>query len=140
MALAVVFDTNILFSATGWRGKPFECVELARSGQIEAVTCPGLLEELADKLEHKLGLSAERTLEALAGYLSFLRVLSIPKTLDAVPRDPEDNAVLERAMEGRAEFIVSGDKDLLSLESFRGIRIVRASEFLGLWANRAKQG
>jgi putative PIN family toxin of toxin-antitoxin system len=132
---AVVFDTNILFSATGWRGNPFQCVERARAGQVEAVTCPELLEELAEKLELKLGLSPERTAEALADYLSFLRVVSIPKILDAVPRDREDNAVLECAIEGRAEFVVSGNKDLLSLGTFRGIRIVRASEFLGLLAN-----
>jgi predicted nucleic acid-binding protein len=53
-------------------------------------------------------------------------------------RDREDNAVLESAIEGRAEFVVSGDKDLLCLGTFRGIRIVRASEFLGLLANRPK--
>jgi putative PIN family toxin of toxin-antitoxin system len=135
---AVVFDTNILFSATGWRGNPFQCVERARAGQVEAVTCPELLKELAEKLELKLGLSPERTAEALADYLSFLRVVSIPKILDAVPRDREDNAVLECAIEGRAEFVVSGNKDLLSLRTFRGIRIVRASEFLGLLANRPK--
>ncbi len=138
MPQAVVFDTNILFSATGWRGNPFQCVERARAGQVEAVTCPELLEELAEKLELKLGLSPERTAEALADYLSFLRVVSIPKILDAVPRDREDNAVLECAIEGRAEFVVSGNKDLLSLGTFRGIRIVRASEFLGLLANRPK--
>ena len=138
MPQAVVFDTNILFSATGWRGNPFQCVERARAGQVEAVTCPELLKELAEKLELKLGLSPERTAEALADYLSFLRVVSIPKILDAVPRDREDNAVLECAIEGRAEFVVSGNKDLLSLGTFRGIRIVRASEFLGLLANRPK--
>ena len=138
MPQAVVFDTNILFSATGWRGNPFQCVERARAGQVEAVTCPELLEELAEKLELKLGLSPERTAEALADYLSFLRVVSIPKILDAVPRDREDNAVLECAIEGRAEFVVSGNKDLLSLGTFRGIRIFRASEFLGLLANRPK--
>ncbi len=40
MPVTVVFDTNILFPASGWRGHPFRCVELARSGQIYAVTCP----------------------------------------------------------------------------------------------------
>lgn len=34
MRLPVVFDTNILFSATGWRGNPYRCLELARTGQI----------------------------------------------------------------------------------------------------------
>ncbi len=130
MALTVVFDTNILFSATGWRGNPFHCVEHARSGRVEAVTCFELMEELAEKLEIKLGFSAEQCAETLADYLCFLRMVEIPKTLDAVPHDADDNAVLEAAIEGKVSFIVTGDDDLLSLKSFRGIQILRASEFL----------
>lgn len=139
MALTVVFDTNILFSATGWRGKPFECVELARAGKVQAVTCVELMDELAEKLELKLGFSAEQSAETLADYLSFLRVVSIPKTLNAVPRDPDDNATLECAIEGSATFVVSGDKDLLDLKKFREIEIVRASEFLNILAQRKNQ-
>lgn len=100
MALIVVFDTNILFSATGWRGKPFQCVEQARAGKIAGVTCPELMQELTEKLELKLGFSPEQSAETLADYLGFLQVVSIPKILDAVPRDAEDNAVLETALEG----------------------------------------
>ncbi len=130
MALTAVFDTNILFSATGWRGNPFRCVERARAGEIQVVTCPELVEELADKLEARLHFSKDQVVETLADYLSFLRLVQIPKVLDAVPRDPEDNMVLECAIEGRAQYIVSGDKDLLVLKEFRGVQIVRASEFL----------
>ena len=52
--------------------------------------------------------------------------------MTAVCRDPDDNMVLECALEGHAQYIVSGDKDLLELKEFRGIRIVRAAEFLNL--------
>lgn len=69
MALTVVFDTNILFSATGWRGNPFQCVEQARAGIVESVRCVELLEELAEKLELKLGFSSEQSAETLADYL-----------------------------------------------------------------------
>ena len=137
MALTVVFDTNILFSATGWRGNPFQCVEQARAGRIKVVTCVELMEELAEKLELKLGFSPQQSAETLADYLGFIRVVNIPKTLDAVPRDPEDNAVLECALEGKAEFVVSGDLDLLVLKKFRSIEIVRAREFLEILAKRA---
>jgi len=130
VALTVVFDTNILFSATGWRGHPFQCVERARVGEIQGVTCLELMEELADKLETKLGFSPEEAFETLADYLGFLRIVSIPRLLDAVPRDPDDNMVLECALDGGAQYIVSGDKDLLTLETFRDIQIVRASTFL----------
>jgi putative PIN family toxin of toxin-antitoxin system len=132
LPLTAVFDTNILFSATGWQGKPFECVQRARAGEVHAVTCPELIEELAEKLETRLHFSAEQVAETIADYLGFLRVIQIPKVLMAVPRDPEDNMVLECAIEGEAEYIVSGDKHLLDLGEFRGIRIIRAGDFLNL--------
>ena len=137
MALTVVFDTNILFSAAGWRGKPFECVEQARAGKVQAVSCVELMEELAEKLEAKLGFSPEQSAETLADYLSFLRMANIPKTLNAVPRDPDDNAVLESALEANAKYVVTGDLDLLELKAFRGIEIVRASEFLAIIAKQS---
>jgi predicted nucleic acid-binding protein len=49
-----VFDTNILFSEVGWKGKPFQCLELARAGVVDGVTCRELLDELAEKLQSKL--------------------------------------------------------------------------------------
>jgi putative PIN family toxin of toxin-antitoxin system len=130
----LVFDTNILFSATGWSGNPFQCVERARTGHIEAATCPELINELTEKLEIRLHFSAEEIAETVADYLGFLRMVQIPNVLEAVPRDPEDNMVLECAIEGQAQYIVSGDKDLLVLKEFRRIRIVRASEFLEILA------
>ena len=132
MAITAVFDTNILFSATGWRGNPFQCVEQARTGRIRAVTCPELMEELAEKLEMKLGFSPEQAAETLADYLGFLRVVSIPKLLNAVSRDPDDHRVLECALEAQAQYIVSGDHDLLVLKKFHDIQIVRATDFLGV--------
>jgi uncharacterized protein len=128
--ITAVFDTNILFSATGWRGNPFQCVERARVGEIQAVTCPELVGELAEKLELRLHFSAEQVAETLADYLGFLRMVQIPKVLNAVPRDAEDNKALECAIEGQAQYVVSGDNDLLVLKEFRGIPIVRASDFL----------
>jgi len=87
-------------------------------------------EELAEKLESKLGFSPEQSVETIADYLGFLRMVSIPNVLNALPRDPDDNMVLECAIEGKAQYIVTGDKDLLVLKTFREIQIVRASDFL----------
>lgn len=66
MALTVVFDTNILFSATGWRGKPFESAELAWAGKIQAITCAELMNEWAGKMERTFGFSAEQSAETIA--------------------------------------------------------------------------
>jgi putative PIN family toxin of toxin-antitoxin system len=138
VAITTVFDTNILFSATGWRGNPFQCVERARTGEIQAVSCPELMDELAEKLAARLRFSPDQVAETLADYLGFLQIVQIPKILDAVPRDREDNMVLECAIEGHAQYIVSGDIDLLVLKEFRGIHIVRASDFLNIIAKRPR--
>ena len=62
MRKIAVFDTNILFSAVGWKGNPFRCVELARAGNIDGVTCRELLDELAEKLQSKLSFTRSRRL------------------------------------------------------------------------------
>ena len=92
------------------------------------------MEELAEKLGTRLRFSPDQVAETLADYLGFLRVIQIPKTLAPVCRDPDDNMVLECALEAPAEYIVSGDRDLWELKQFRGIQIVRPAEFLDVFA------
>ena len=133
MPALVVFDTNILFSATAWRGSPFQCVELARSGQVQAVSCADIMNELSEKPAAKLAFTPEQVDDTLADYLTFLPLVNIPHTLDVVARDPEDNAVLECALVGGAQFVVTGDLDLLTIKKFRDIEVIRAAEFMQRW-------
>ncbi|MGO9465269.1 MAG: putative toxin-antitoxin system toxin component, PIN family [Isosphaeraceae bacterium] len=133
MRKVAVFDTNILFSAIGWKGKPFFCVELARAGMVDGVTCSELLDELAEKLQSKLSFTPEQTVDAVADLLTFLRVVPISGTLKAVPADPDDDKVLEYAATVGATHIVSGDRrHLLPLSSFQGIPILTAADFFAL--------
>ena len=63
---------------------------------------------------------------------AFSRIVSIPGLLKVIAADPDDDAIVECAMVGQAEFIVSGDHHLLELKSHSGIQIVTAAEFLHL--------
>jgi len=131
----VVFDTNILFSAIGWKGKPYEYVELARAGVIDAVTCPELLDELSAKLQSKLAFSSNQAIDSTIDLLTFLRVIAIPGQLKAVAADPDDDKTLECAFIAGATHVVTGDRrHLLPLRHFQGIQIVTAAEFLSLVA------
>jgi predicted nucleic acid-binding protein len=58
--LTVVFDTNILFSGTGWRGSPFYCLKLVRDGMVNLVICREILEEYHEKLQTKLDMSESK--------------------------------------------------------------------------------
>ena len=62
--------------------------------------------------------------------LTFAKLVTPGESLDAVPADPTDNRILECAVAAGSEVIVSGDKHLLGLGSFRGIEIVSVGEFL----------
>ena len=131
MRKIAVFDTNILFSAVGWKGNPFRCVELARAGNIDGVTCRELLDELAEKLQSKLSFTPEQALDTVADLLTFLKVVLIPGQLKGVAADPDDDKVLECAVVGGATHIVTGDRrHLLPLGTFQGIPIVTAADFL----------
>jgi len=85
-----VFDTNVLLSGVAWKGKPFQCLQLARAGVVDGVTCRELPDELAEKLQSKLSFTVEQGLETVANLLTFLRVVPITGQLKAVPADPDD--------------------------------------------------
>jgi len=128
-----VFDTNVLFSGVAWKGKPFLCLELARAGIVDGVTCRELLDELAEKLQSKLSFTPEQTLDTVADLLTFLRVHPIAGTLKAIPADPDDDKVLECAVTAGATHVITGDRrHLLPLRTFQGISILTAADFLAL--------
>lgn len=123
-----VVDTNVLVSAFLWQGTPGRVIELAGEKEVQLVTSRTLLEELAATLAKKklarhvaaTGLTAEQML------ISYRRIATLvtARPLDAqASRDADDDAVLACAVAARADLVVSGDDDLLSLESFMGIPI-----------------
>lgn len=130
-----VFDTNVLFSGVAWKGRPYECLELARADVVEGATCAELLDELSEKLRVKLSFSGEQASETIIDLLAFLRLVAITGNLKAVPADPDDDKVLECAVAAGAAYIVTGDRrHLIPLKSFRGIQIMTPAEFLALVA------
>jgi uncharacterized protein len=131
----VVFDTSVLLSGIGWRGKPFHALNLARSGQVVGLTCNHIIAEVAEKLRVKLDYSADRIDEKVADLLTFLRTVEVPGTLRVIADDPDDDPIVECAVRGQAQYIVTGDKrHLLPLGSFQGIRIVTPAQLLELVA------
>jgi len=128
--LRVVLDTNVLVSALVGHGRPRRLLTKLFEGH-EIVSSKQMLAELANVLSRsKFGFTRHQIDE----FLSIMVKGSILATIVECPRvieeDPDDNVVLATALEGRAEFIVSGDRHLLSLREFRGIRIVTVREML----------
>jgi len=127
-----VFDTNVVASASFWRGPPFECLRAWVEGRCEAVVSPPLLAEYHETI---LDLKLEypnRPFVMWADLLAESAILVFPsdRASGATP-DPDDEMILECALAGEAGCIVSGDKKhLLPLREFRGIAIVTPADFL----------
>lgn len=131
MALVVVFDTNVLFSAIGWKGRPDDCLELVRRGVVDGATSQALLDELIEKLVAKLSFSEADCVDTLADLLDYLQVVPVTERLTVISQDDDDNRVLECALAAQATVIVTGDRrHLLPLGSYQGITILSPADFL----------
>jgi len=131
--ISAVFDTNILFSGLGWQGRPFQCLQAARRGEITLLTCREILTELEEKLCVKRNMPAPEAARAITEILSFSRLVVLSNTLRAVAADPDDDKILECAVVGGAEYVVTGDRrHLLPLAHYQGIPIITAAAFLAL--------
>ncbi|MDJ1184015.1 putative toxin-antitoxin system toxin component, PIN family [Roseofilum casamattae] len=136
MSYIVVFDTNILISAVlSTTSYPFQCLALARKGQIESVTCPEIVEEFREKLLLKFKFLEEKANIAVDEVISFSSLVSISGNLKTVPADPDDDMVVECAVISKANYIVTGDKHLLTLKQYNNISILKAAEFIQLFAS-----
>jgi putative PIN family toxin of toxin-antitoxin system len=127
----IVADTNVLVSALIFPGDaPEEVYRLALEGRVELVTSRPLLAELGRVLTAKFGWHEERAEEAVAGVFRVAALVEPQHVVVEIEADPADDRVLEAAGEGVADAIVSGDRHLLALGSWRGIRIESPSSFL----------
>jgi uncharacterized protein len=128
----IVADTNIFLSALLFGGSPEEIIDLARRGVVDLVVSTGILLELSSVLKAKFGWGDEEIADAVRtiGYCSTLVKPEV--TIKEIRADESDNMVLECAIAGDVDFIVSGDHHLLDLETYRGIRILKARELLDI--------
>jgi len=126
----VVLDTNIFISAILYKGTPLKILELCiLKNQIEIAISPELLAELIGKLKYKFGIKSH-TIENLKSGLESNMINVLPEYTTKICRDSSDNKIIDLAIYAGAEFIVTGDKDLLKLKVYKGIKILTPSEFL----------
>ncbi len=131
MVPRVVLDTNVLLSAFGWRGSPFEILRRTLQGQFCLLVSPALLEELQRVLSYpKFGFSEIDIARFLLTISEGAEIVFPPQRLSVVAQDPADDRILECALAGAAHFIVSGDSHLKDLKSFHKIPILSPAEFL----------
>ncbi len=128
----VVIDTNVFVSAFGWGGKPLKVIELLEKEKISNCISEEILRELSSALSYpKLDFPRKLQSDTLEFVLAYSSIYE-PKEHLNVTSDPKDNKFIECAVEAKAKFIITGDKKLLAVGRFRGIKVVAPENFLEL--------
>jgi len=129
--IKVVVDTNV-FVSSFFGGNPRKIVDLWKSGRLTLCLSKPIIDEYVEVLQ-RIGLKNERELrELLHLFAHGFHIIFSAKTpeLHLVEEDPDDDKFIECAVALKADFIVSGDKALIAIQDYMGIRIVTPKEFL----------
>lgn len=124
-------DTNV-FVSSFFGGNPRKVVDLWKSGEVALCLSKSIVDEYIEVLR-RLGLQNEKELDELLGLFAHgFHVVFTAKTpeLHIVEKDPDDNKFIECAAALKAEFIITGDKALLEIQDYMGIKIVSPKDFL----------
>jgi putative PIN family toxin of toxin-antitoxin system len=130
----LVLDTNVVLSALLWGGSPEDLLLVGRGDSVTFVTSPPLMAELRGilsrrKFEKKIAaslLSVDQIVELYSDQTMSVQPFSTPRIVS----DPDDDVVIGTAIAARADLIVTGDKALLSVAEYQGVRIVSVADAL----------
>jgi putative PIN family toxin of toxin-antitoxin system len=129
----VVIDTNVFVSGLNFAGKPGEILELFVKGDIEVFISPFILSEI-ERIFRERFEWGEGNIHRVLNRIKRQTILVHPKNkVSVIKENDDDNRILECAIEGKAQYLISGDrKHLLPLKEYQRIKILSPTEFLKL--------
>jgi uncharacterized protein len=130
--IRAVVDTNVYISAVMFGGLPGALLDLILMRSFNTLISPVLLDELDEKLRLKFKVSPSDAAVIRERINDVAQLVEPEESLRIIADDPDDDHVLECAVAGKADDIVTGDKHLVALGSFRDIDIVRVRQFMDL--------
>ena len=137
MLLKLVLDTNTIVSAFFWEGNEAELLRKIEQGKAELYVTSEILNEVEEVIKRpkfneimkKANLTPDQIMQKI---VSLSHLVIAPKLNIKVCRDEKDNKFLECAESAKADYLISGDEDLLVLKEYNRIPIVRTSRILQL--------
>ncbi len=132
--IKVVFDTNIFISSIFWKGNPRRIIDLAVANKIKSVTSPDILQEIETVLSEDFPeIPYEKIEEIIRDILSYSHLTAVDEIIVKGLRDIKDTKIISCAVSAKADYIVTGDKDLLVLTEYKDIKILNSKAFLDLF-------
>lgn len=127
--MKVVIDTNVFISAIMKGGNPGKILKAWKRSRFKLFISQEILKEALETMG-ELGLDKKKVLAWKSSIRKSAIEVTPTKKLTIITDDPDDNKFLECAVKGKADYIVSGDKHLLDLEKYEGIKILTSKGFL----------
>lgn len=127
--LKIVLDTNVIISSIIFGGKPRQIIKLVQENKVIAITTPILIAELLEILVKKFQFTPIKV-KLVWELIKDNFTVVYPSGTVHILFDEDDNRVLEAAIEGACNYIVTGDKDLLNIVIFQNIPILKPDDFL----------
>lgn len=127
----VVVDTNV-FVSSFFGGNPRKIIDLWKDGTIHLCLCREIIDEYIEVLQ-RMGLQNEKELEELLDlFAKGFHVIFTAQTptLYVIDKDPDNNKLIECAVALKAAVVISGDKAVLDIKNYMGIKILTPREFL----------
>jgi putative PIN family toxin of toxin-antitoxin system len=129
----VVIDTHVFVSGLTFKGKPREVLDLIWRGDIEACISSFIFKELEETLKKNFSWDRDQIKHTIEKIKAKTFLIQPKNKVSVIKENDDDNRILECAIEGRVQFLISGDrKHLLPLEEYQGIKILSPAEFLKL--------
>jgi len=129
----VVIDTNVFVSGLTFKGKPREVLDLIWRGDIEACISSFIFKELEETLKKDFSWDRNQIKHTIEKIKAKTILIQPKNKVSVIKENDDDNRILECAIEGKVQCLISGDrKHLLPLKEYRGIKILSPAEFLKL--------
>jgi len=129
--LKIVADTNVLISALGWQSNEFKLIEKCMKKEINLIISLEIIEEFRKvAIRPKFDFSLDEIEDFIDALIEVGEVVQPQERVKIVEDDPSDNKIIECALEGKANYIVTGDAHLLKLKEINGIKIVKSREIV----------
>lgn len=128
--MRIVIDTNVVASAIFFGGRPAALLRMVITRTLSAVATDEIVDEYQETVNHLMKKYSEK-----ADEFSLIPIISAMEMIPAsdnihICRDPDDDKFISCAVDGQCYYIVSGDKDLLTLGNYENIRILTVAEFM----------
>lgn len=127
--MRLVIDTNVVASGIFFGGKPRELLNLLFQRKVEVYASPDIIAEYQETFDYLVNKYPNRLVNTPVSQIALACRIIEPTSDIHVCRDPDDDKFISCAVDGRCIYVVSGDKDLLVLEEYKGIEIITVADF-----------